>query len=1101
MKRNWFCILAALALCLVLLPGTALAAECQVTITDLRNNAVTLEAGKKYVPVRENGSGVKAAADTDTPEEYLTYADGVLTVYGTDGVTINGSMAVTSDLTIRCGEDGTGELILLDSQATGAALSLAGHTLTLDPGTSLSLVNVMTDYAVDSGTIRYSEERGNIRIESLVAVVAVAQENLTVENAAEVYIVGNTQSGPLLPSLTVKNCGDVTLDQWNSENSTIMDTDKITSDGPIRIGHFSDRQKPVFIPTAPGKPGGTIWAYGGEAPTDDSHFLDNISVPTFWAVGTGGEMYYEPPAAAGGTAKMTLKNAECSAINHKGDLLLELVGENKIPDFRLLENKVTLTGNGSLEAKIYAKEFEKNDSVSLTATVTVDLSTDIDHPVQHSFIYGKQILGDYYLGRFWVASTNTLTVASGAELTITETGSKVWITEPEGLTIEDGGTIVNNGEIILADGAVAAENIPAYIRSLGLTGTGKVTVKETDTNGIPAATPSATYSNTGKRLLEPAGELDLTAGTAENAAQGYSWNADTKTLTLQEGFNATKVILPDDTVTVVTQGESTIQELAVNGGNPQKTALTLSGAGPLKIEEQVNVSGGNNNSLTVAAGAVVEVRGGVSVCGDGGVDGAVTINGTLTVQGGAMGPALTCGRAVVGGGGVLNVYGEHGGVSANGMSGGVFAGAFTLLENGVLNANCKEFVIAVHSGNAAGFNPPVRPDAVISIPAGYIPQGHDPMLSGDGQSVLIVADGPFTISRHNVPTPPKPSHTHKWAEDWTSSETHHWHECTASGCKVTEDSQKNGYGEHVYDDDRDTNCNVCGYTRTVEPERPSEPSGSGGGGSSRRTRPIYSVTVEKSEHGTVTTDHTQAERGVTVTLTAAPDSGYALEDLTVTDSQGGAVKLTGKGGGKYAFTMPERSVTVRASFRVLDCDGGTGCPSQAFSDLDTGKWYHDATDFVLERGLMNGYGDGTFRPGGVLTRAQVAQILYNQAGRPAAAGGGFSDVAPGAWCAPAVAWAAERGIVSGYAGGTFRPDGGITREQLAVMLWRYAGSPAAGELDFTDAGQAGDYAREALGWAVENGVLSGRGDGILDPKGPATRAQAAQTLKNFLKDK
>ena len=190
MKRNWFCILAALALCLVLLPGTALAAECQVTITDLRNNAVTLEAGKKYVPVRENGSGVKAAADTDTPEEYLTYADGVLTVYGTDGVTINGSMAVTSDLTIRCGEDGTGELILLDSQATGAALSLAGHTLTLDPGTSLSLVNVMTDYAVDSGTIRYSEERGNIRIESLVAVVAVAQENLTVENAAEVYKIG-----------------------------------------------------------------------------------------------------------------------------------------------------------------------------------------------------------------------------------------------------------------------------------------------------------------------------------------------------------------------------------------------------------------------------------------------------------------------------------------------------------------------------------------------------------------------------------------------------------------------------------------------------------------------------------------------------------------------------------------------------------------------------------------------------------------------------------------------------------------------------------------------------------------------------------------------
>ena len=341
---------------------------------------------------------MEAAADTDTTVEYLTYADGVLTVYGTDGVTIHGSMAVTSDLTIRRGDDGMGELTLQESQTTGAALSLAGHTLTLDPGTSLSLLNLMTGYAVDSGTIRYSDERCNGYI-GIDAAVAVAQENLTIENAAKVYIGGCTQSGPLLPSLTVKNCGDVTLEQWNSNNSTIMDPNTITSDSPIRIGHFSDLQKPVFIPTAPGKPGGTIWAYGGEAPTNDSHFLDNVSVPTFWTAGTGGEMYYEPPAAAGGTATLTLKNAECSAINHKGDLLLELVGENKIPDFRLLENKVTLTGNGSLEAKIYAREFEKNDSVSLTATVTVDQSPDISHPVQHSFIYGKQILGDYYLGR------------------------------------------------------------------------------------------------------------------------------------------------------------------------------------------------------------------------------------------------------------------------------------------------------------------------------------------------------------------------------------------------------------------------------------------------------------------------------------------------------------------------------------------------------------------------------------------------------------------------------------------------------------------------------------------------------------------------------
>ncbi len=90
--------------------------------------------------------------------------------------------------------------------------------------------------------------------------------------------------------------------------------------------------------------------------------------------------------------------------------------------------------------------------------------------------------------------------------------------------------------------------------------------------------------------------------------------------------------------------------------------------------------------------------------------------------------------------------------------------------------------------------------------------------------------------------------------------------------------------------------------------------------------------------------------------------------------------------------------------------------------------------------------------------------------------------------------------MGGYENGMFGPDDNITREQLAVMLWRYAGSPAATdkELHFTDADQVGGYALEALRWAAENGVMSGRGGGILAPQGLATRAEAAQMLKNCL---
>ena len=105
-----------------------------------------------------------------------------------------------------------------------------------------------------------------------------------------------------------------------------------------------------------------------------------------------------------------------------------------------------------------------------------------------------------------------------------------------------------------------------------------------------------------------------------------------------------------------------------------------------------------------------------------------------------------------------------------------------------------------------------------------------------------------------------------------------------------------------------------------------------------------------------------------------------------------------------------------------------------------------------------------------------------------------------AWYAEGVAWAAAHGIVTGYGGGQFGPNDNITREQLAVMLWRYAGNPAATdrELRFADAYRASDWALEALRWATESGIINGKGNGILDPTGQATRAETAQMLKNFM---
>ena len=133
----------------------------------------------------------------------------------------------------------------------------------------------------------------------------------------------------------------------------------------------------------------------------------------------------------------------------------------------------------------------------------------------------------------------------------------------------------------------------------------------------------------------------------------------------------------------------------------------------------------------------------------------------------------------------------------------------------------------------------------------------------------------------------------------------------------------------------------------------------------------------------------------------------------------------------------------------------------------------------------------------------LATVLYNLEGRPAQSlTDEFSDVDSGAWYAAGVSWAAENGITNGYDNGKFGSDDGVTREQFAVMLWRYAGSPAAnsGALSFVDADQASDYAVEALRWAAANGILNGHDDGRLDSGGLTTRAQAAQILKNFMEN-
>ena len=178
-------------------------------------------------------------------------------------------------------------------------------------------------------------------------------------------------------------------------------------------------------------------------------------------------------------------------------------------------------------------------------------------------------------------------------------------------------------------------------------------------------------------------------------------------------------------------------------------------------------------------------------------------------------------------------------------------------------------------------------------------------------------------------------------------------------------------------------------------------------------------------------------------------------------------------------------------------------PAPVYTDVAAHQWFAPAVSFVTERNLMVGTAPGQFEPEGRMTRAMMATVLHRLAGTPAGSGAaGFIDVTAERWFADAVSWAADSGVVAGVGGGRFDPDGLVTREQMAVMLYRmaaYLGLDTAvqgGLSGFSDSGEASSWAEAALAWAIGADILKGE-DGRLMPQGTASRAEIAAVLMRF----
>lgn len=174
-----------------------------------------------------------------------------------------------------------------------------------------------------------------------------------------------------------------------------------------------------------------------------------------------------------------------------------------------------------------------------------------------------------------------------------------------------------------------------------------------------------------------------------------------------------------------------------------------------------------------------------------------------------------------------------------------------------------------------------------------------------------------------------------------------------------------------------------------------------------------------------------------------------------------------------------------------------------FGELPSDAWYAQAVEYVLDHGLMAGTGAAGFSPETLTSRGTLVTTLYSLAGKPMAGLVSFPDVDSGAWYAQAVAWAAGQGIVDGYSDGTFGPNNALTREQMAVILYRFAqsqGMEVAADSTlsgFSDQNKVQEWARPAMEWAVSAGLIAGTDQGALMPQAGVTRAQAAVILMRF----
>ena len=741
------------------------------------------------------------------------------------------------------------------------------------------------------------------------------------------------------------------------------------------------------------------------------------------------------------------------------------------------------------------------------------------YPVSLSSLPANGILGAIYL------SDGSSQINYGCPTTVSSDGALI-LYLPEG-TYEGkvlvAGQLYDIKNIVVSDSASSSQS------------------KTTDT-GIAVTTPQnkePSFDSTG-RLVLPEGSK-VTAGGSEGGS----------TVTLPNGGT----VSDDGSITVPTGGSAILED-----GSGDTTTITIPDGGSIKPDQDgivaipsgSTVQTGNGPQITVdGEGANVNTQGGVTLPAGGSVTITGTDGSTTTVtmpnSGGSIIPNADGTVTLPGGSTVTNDGGEPTTVPSGGG----------ILDPGTGSVTEISYTVSFNSqGGSAVPSQTVVSGGKVTVPTAPTRDGYT--FAGWYQ------DAQGTVA-WNFETPVTANLTlyAQWSENSSGGGG------SSGGSGSSNSGSVTGSGNNVNVDVSGSSVTTAqmetaveradqGETITIDASRRSSvtlPSGGLEDAASNEN----DLTV-KLENGDVTLSPealsaVTEQAGTTVTLTVVPvdtDELNSRQQEAVGDAP--VFNLTLRSGSQFITDFDGGLVTVSLPYELpdgqepdgvvvwyLDDQGNiTPCEtmydvrtetvifttnhfslyvigyeksvaSDPFTDVSASDWFHDAVAYAYENGLMNGMSENEFRPNATTNRAMVVTILYRLAGSPDLSnenlGYPFADVDASSWYGDAVYWARLNGITDGISNTNFDPDGSITREQMAALLYRYADfagyDVSTGGMslsEYADVSEISGYAVTAMQWANENGLLTGRTATTLAPKGTATRAEVATILMRFCED-